>query len=58
MTWQYWILVVGLITGGGLIFFVMAKLGERLIQKNDVLLQESYSEKTLSSYDNKIHITD
>jgi hypothetical protein len=33
MTWQYWILVVGLITGGGLIFFVMAKVGEKLVTR-------------------------
>ena len=33
MTWQYWILTVGLVVGGGLIFYLMMWVGEKLVQK-------------------------
>lgn len=35
MTWQYWVMVVSLIIGGGFLFFVMAHLGEKMLQRND-----------------------
>ncbi len=62
MTWQFWILVVGLITGGGLLFYVLARLGEKLIEKNELADKEgNLAEKhiqNLHGYDNKITITD
>ena len=32
MTWQYWVIVVSLVIGGGLLFFVLSVLGERLLR--------------------------
>ena len=62
MTWQFWILVVGLITGGGLLFYVLARLGEKLIEKNELAdKEENFAEKNiqnLQGYDNKITISD
>jgi hypothetical protein len=62
MTWQFWILVVGLITGGGLLFYVLARLGEKLIEKNELAdKEENLAEKNIQNlhgYDNKITITD
>ena len=33
MTWQYWILTVGLVVGGGFLFYLMMWVGEKLVQK-------------------------
>lgn len=33
MTWQYWLLTVGLVVGGGFLFWVLMKIGEKLCQK-------------------------
>jgi hypothetical protein len=38
MTWQYWVLVVSLIVGGGIIFFILAHVGEKILLKNQVRL--------------------
>ena len=57
MTWQYWILVVGLILGGGVLFFILAKLGEKIIARDEHRLQAASNNKTLSGYDNKISIS-
>jgi hypothetical protein len=57
MTWQHWILVVGLITGGGLLFFILAKFGEKLVEKNNTILPTS-SLKNLTGYDSKLSISD
>ena len=56
MTWQYWVLVVGIITGGGLIFFVLAKRGERLVTRIEA--EKTYSTTPLAGYDNKFPISD
>ncbi len=62
MTWQFWILIVGLITGGGLLFYVLARIGEKLIEKNELADKaENFSEKNiqnLQGYDSKITISD
>jgi hypothetical protein len=55
MTWQYWLMVIGLILSGGTIFFCMAKLGEKLIQKNNEIekAKEAHDvERTLQGHDN------
>jgi len=51
MTWQFWVLVVGLILGGGLIFFTLAKLGERLVARETARL-ERFSECPLKGFNN------
>jgi hypothetical protein len=33
MTWQYWILTVGLVIGGGVLFYIFMWVGEKLVQK-------------------------
>ncbi len=33
MTWQYWVLTVGLVVGGALVFWIMMKIGEKVCQK-------------------------
>ncbi len=33
MTWQYWVMTVGLIVGGGGLFYAMMYIGEKLVQK-------------------------
>lgn len=33
MTWQYWVLTVGLVVGGAVLFWVMMRIGENLVQK-------------------------
>ena len=58
MTWQYWVLVVGLITGGGLIFFILAKLGERLLAREEMKQMSMSSTTPLAGFDNKIRIAD
>jgi hypothetical protein len=45
MTWQYWVMVVGLIVGGGIIFFAMAHIGEKMLQKNDEKEKEEMRQK-------------
>ena len=57
MTWQYWILVIGLILGGGVLFFLLAKLGEKVIARDEQKLRTAADNKTLASYDNKITIS-
>jgi hypothetical protein len=57
MTWQYWILVVGLIVGGGILFFILAKLGEKIIARDEQRIQTATENKILSEYDNKITIS-
>jgi uncharacterized membrane-anchored protein YhcB (DUF1043 family) len=57
MTWQYWVLVVGLIIGGGIIFFVMAKVGEKLLVSNHLKDMQMSDQKQLHSYDNKVAIS-
>jgi hypothetical protein len=59
MTWEYWVLVVGLIVGGGILFFILAKFGENLIATTGTKLQMENSHKVLSNacYDNKIEIS-
>jgi hypothetical protein len=32
MTWQYWVIVIGFVIGGGLLFFMLSVLGERLLR--------------------------
>lgn len=51
MTWQYWVLVVGLILGGGLLFFVLAKIGEKLVAKETARL-ERFSQCPLKGFNN------
>ena len=61
MTWEYWVLVVGLIVGGGVLFFILAKFGEILIARtaSNVEMEKSHNNKDLSNacYDNKIEIS-
>jgi hypothetical protein len=57
MTWEYWVLVVGLIVGGGLLFFVLAKSGEKIIERNNLKLFNSPTERNLFGYDNKAVIS-
>ncbi len=48
-------MVIGLILSGGTIFFCMAKLGEKLIQKNNEIekAKEAHDvERTLQGHDN------
>jgi hypothetical protein len=33
MTWQYWILTVALVIGGGVLFYIFMWVGEKLVQK-------------------------
>ena len=33
MTWQLWVLTVGLVVGGALLFYLMMYVGEKLVQK-------------------------
>ena len=33
MTWQLWVLTVGLVVGGALLFYLMMYVGEKLTQK-------------------------
>jgi hypothetical protein len=51
MTWQFWVLVVGLILGGGLLFFILAKIGERLVV-NETARLERYSQSPLKGFNN------
>ena len=32
MSWQYWVIVVGLVIGGGTLFFVLSFLGGKMLQ--------------------------
>jgi hypothetical protein len=32
MTWQYWVLTAGLVGGGGVLFWIMMFIGEKLVQ--------------------------
>ena len=61
MTWEYWVLVVGLIVGGGVLFFILAKFGEILIARtaSKVEMENSHNNNDLSNacYDNKIDIS-
>lgn len=57
MTWQYWVLVVALILGGGVIFFILAKLGERLLVKNQLKDIQMNHTKQMQGYDNKVAIS-
>jgi len=45
MTWQYWVMVVSLIVGGGILFFVLAHLGEKMLQANDEREKEELRQK-------------
>lgn len=47
MTWQYWVLTVGLVVGGALVFWIMMKLGEKLCQKQ--IEKENILEKRLEN---------
>ena len=33
MTWQLWVLTVGLVVGGGILFYIMMLVGEKLVQR-------------------------
>ena len=33
MTWQLWVLTVGLVVGGGIVFYFMMFIGEKLVQR-------------------------
>lgn len=33
MTWQLWVLTVGLVVGGGILFYIMMFVGEKLVQR-------------------------
>jgi len=57
MTWQYWVLVVSLIVGGGIIFFIMAHIGEKLLLKNQVRDQMNKDQRNLVGYDNRVAIS-
>ncbi len=59
MTWEYWVLVVGLIAGGGVLFYILAKFGENLIAKaaNKLQLENSHKDLTNACYENKIDIS-
>jgi len=57
MTWQYWVLVVSLIIGGGIIFFILAHIGERLLAKNMLRDQEFKDQRQLTGYDNRVAIS-
>ena len=43
MTWKFWLLTVFLIVGCGILFFVMTRLGERLVMRQ--LIKEGQREK-------------
>ncbi len=47
MTWQYWVLTVGLVIGGALVFWIMMKIGEKLCQKQ--IAKEKILEKQLEN---------
>jgi hypothetical protein len=57
MTWQYWVLVVSLIIGGGIIFFVMAKIGEKMLVKNQLKDIQMNHTKQMQGYDNRVAIS-
>ena len=57
MTWQYWVLVVGLIIGGGIIFFIMAKAGEKLLVSNQLKDIQMADIRQLHGYTNKVAIS-
>ena len=54
MTWQHWVIVVGFVVGGGLLFYVLSILGQRLLRydedKEKALLEAATRKK---SYDNE-----
>lgn len=47
MTWQYWVLTVGLVVGGAILFWIMMKVGEKLCQKQ--IQKEKMLEKQLEN---------
>ena len=57
MTWQYWVLVVSLIVGGGIIFFILAHIGEKLLAKNLLRDQQFKDQRQLTGYDNRVAIS-
>jgi hypothetical protein len=57
MSWQYWVLVVSLIIGGGILFFIMAKVGEKLMVKNHLKDLQIANLKQLHGYHNKVTIS-
>ena len=57
MSWQYWVLVVALIIGGGIIFYVMAKAGEKLLVKNHLKDIQMADQRQLNGYHNKVAIS-
>ena len=57
MTWQYWVIVVGLIIGGGILFFIMAKIGEKLLVNNHLKDMQMTDQRQLHCYDNKVAIS-
>jgi hypothetical protein len=57
MSWQYWVLVVCLIIGGGIIFWIMARIGENLLAKNMLRDSQFKDRKSLTGYDNRVEIS-
>ena len=35
MTWKYWVMVVGLILGGGILFNVLSFFGQRMLNQKE-----------------------
>ena len=35
MTWQYWVMVVGLILGGSILFNVLSFFGQRMLRQEE-----------------------
>ena len=55
MDLQLWLMVPGLIVGGGAIFFLMARFGERLIKQNEEIEKAKEAldaERSLEGLDN------
>jgi hypothetical protein len=57
MTWQHWVMVVGLIIGGGLIFNLFSFFGQRMLRHHEEREKEKEEEKerakeAMQGYDN------
>ena len=52
MTWQYWVIVVSLVVGCGLLFFVLSLLGERLLRYDEARAKAEAERRQLEGHDN------
>ena len=57
MTWQYWVIVVSLVVGCGLLFYILSLLGERLLRYDEARAKADADRRQLEGRDNVAMVT-